>query len=261
MNFDQVIKDLTAPLSPATRAEVLNLQELLAIRARLGAEKNEHRKTLVALREKIPGNGAPEIAKAGKGCAATTTRVELAKRELTAAQEAHKVASAVFMAAELAPAVALLEVEKELYRTADDRLGDGIFQLKQIDNQVRNEWRFTEFRTQNKWTGQGLTIVESNMQDIVATRAVLQDSIAELDAMRLAAVTRDQVTEHLRKLFASLTQWLTQFDLAPPVLNEVGEVEWVRRTPSLEAMQAANLAPKDGSKWIDGKLVEAGSKK
>ena len=261
MKIANLIADLGAKISPAARAElhhIIKTPEFEAIREREENRVIEHRLALIASMKKIPSEHKAAIAHAEKQCIATTARIETLHHEAIAARAAHVAANAAAMAAELAPRVALLEAEKELRRTADPRLGDFIFILDgKIDDRIRNSWKFTEFRTQNKWTGQGIAVIESNMQDIVAARAVLQDSIAELDAMRLEAVTRDEVTKRLNKMSASLTTVLTPFDLAPPVLNELGEVIWERKTPSFEAMQAANLAPKDGSKWVDGKLQES----
>ena len=239
--------------------KLLQVPEVAAVIARDETANAEARQALIAEMKKIPDEYAAAVAQADKKCSAAIAVIEELRQKTIAAREAHLAASALALGADCAARNAMQAAEKELRRTSDPRLDEYIFWVKQIDDILRNSWRYTEFNTQNKWTGERLTVYESNVQDIVVARAILKDAIASLDATKLTAASKHDVTRQLNKLSISLAKVLTQFDLAPPVL-EFDEVVWDRKTPSRVAMQAAGLAPKDGSKWVDGKLVEGPAK-
>ena len=141
MKIANLLNDLSEKLSPAARAElrdIVKIPEFEAIRDREENRDIERRLALNSRMKKIPGECKAAIAQAQKRCMAADVRIESLHNETMMARKEHVAATAVFLAAELAPQVALLEIEKELRSTADGRLGDYIWFLDEIDGRVRN---------------------------------------------------------------------------------------------------------------------------
>lgn len=243
MEIENFIKDLNAKLTAAGRTElqnILKLPEVDAIRGREEGREIEERRTLIERMKKAPGEHKAALAQAEKNAIAAVALIEKLHREMLAAKATHLAANAAFLSAELAPKQIMFDAEKELRRTADPRLGDYIFYLGEIDERVRHCCRITSVRVLTDFTGQRVNRYESNTAEVVAARAVLQDSIAELDAMQLEAVTRDEVMKRLNNMTVGLAGVLIQFELAPPRLNEFSHVKWDRIGLSREALEAAN---------------------
>ncbi len=256
MKIADLIRDLK--LSPEGKAQlekVLALPEVKGVDEREQARDIEKRRELIAKLGAIPGSHKAAIAIAGKNCAAAVAHVDSVSRELIAARLKYAAMAAAALAIETSSTTQCLEIERELRDGADSRLADFRFAFDQLADNVRNKIAVSGYRSQRNIFGQRETILVTNVAEVTSTRESIADAIADLDAMALAALTRDQVSKRLIDWCEKLSVPLAGFNLAPPILSVTGELVWDHKNPTTAARDAAILLQeeafaRDGSQGV-----------
>jgi len=191
--------------------------------AREEAGTLEARRALIAERNALPAKAVAAQAQAEKRAAAAAARHEAARRELKAAHDEVILAQAAVMTAD--PARRQFEIDRELKRTADNRLGDMYFEITRIrEGFLPAVYRVSTIATPSRGFGQGERL-HTNLPEVIAARKALDDARDRLAALELMAVSRAEVTAELTNIIVDLRAPLDAVGLTPPGLDEKDDFE------------------------------------
>lgn len=229
-----------------TVADLLAVPEVEAVMNREEARELGHRRSLAKQLTDAPAKHARAIADSARNAHKARERHDAALMEMRAATEALCHMDQLARGAGLTLASEQEALRRELREGRDKRLDDVHFHLTYLDDTVRalvTVWPVVEPSDAYVSHGNRSVRYAGNLEDVKSTRRLLAGALAEIDAMTLAALSHAEVTERLASICAKLAEPLASFELSPPTINELGEVEapkrWVGVLDRRERVEAA----------------------
>lgn len=225
-NLREIIKSLRLP--PAARAEAERLIDLPAVRQAfddLDAAAVTRRRELVALIASAEARQATAKAGATAALRDAEKRLATAQAALEAATDAHRLAFAHSLnGAEAATKREIATATAELVAGADPRVTEFKRHTLNLQEGLRLAVDNRIGMTAPNFLGHRQPVYSSNTTEVQVAMDVCRECLAELDALRLTALTRAEITERLGELSERLSEAVHEFDLPRPVVDEHGAV-------------------------------------
>lgn len=225
--LNEIIKNLR--LGKDGEKEIKRILSRPEVKAVLSADEGEriaHRRTLVTELAAIPG----KIAAAEKALAADAKKIseryyrlerEFKEAELDYKQMCNRVSFVGYADQRRA-----MEIEKELWAGADVRIGDYGVSLNRIEGEARLKFKsWIEHTGERNWLGTAIAVRQSNGKIVDSALQEIGKAVDRLRAMRLEALTFDEVTSHLQAITERLRKPLADLELEPPRVNADGDVK------------------------------------
>lgn len=219
MNASDLLNELTDRLSASAKAAARQLQstpEAQAMIARVEGETLARRKELSAQLAPAAGYEKAALA-AARARDAAAARVEVLEQQLRAARADKEMATAAVMAVEIGESSRVATLRKELIESADGRLQKLAAKCRNLMDDARAKWRLTEVDVQTN-------LFSSNEKAVNTATAALSSALASAEALMLAPVPRDVVTQRIARLLATLEAPLAALELHPPRLDDLGNL-------------------------------------
>ena len=233
MNLKSLITALRLPSD--ARAELERLAELPEVQRALDgldAQDVDRRRELVALIASAEARQATAKAGATAALRDAEKRLATAQATLEAATDEHRLAFAHSLnGAEAATRRAIAEATAELVAGADPRIGE----FKRLTANLAEALRLCLVNyigmSAPNFLGHRAPTYGSNTAEVDAAVAVCRECLTALDALRLTALSRAEVTDALADWSARLADAVEPFDLPRPVVDEHGAVVATRPGP------------------------------
>ncbi len=196
------------------------------------ADRLARRRKLIAEKAGLPEKFKTKQAAAEKSAIEAAKRLEAAEIEVRAAREANRLASLINSGIGYSLGMQIKAIDQELLAGADPRIEDYRIELWKMESDVRladNGWfAREEIKTKDSWGDERTyidTVFRTNIEDVQAGMTAVARSIAELNEMKLAAMTTAEVTAALRKMTDDLIPVLNKLNgINPPWIDEFNEV-------------------------------------
>lgn len=245
--FRRIIESLRLP--HAERAELERLVELPAVQQALGeidAETVARRRELVAAIEAAERRQAAAKAQATAALRDAEQRLAAAQAELDAAADAHRAAFVGSLnGAEAATRRTIATATAELIAGADPRIGEFKRHTLNLAESLRLAVVHHVTSGPPNILGRRLPIPSTNADEVQAAADACRECLRDLDSLRLAALSRSEITERLGDWGGRLSDAAARFDLAVPLVNEHGDVIATRAGPGAPAALLERQAKAD----------------
>ncbi|MDE2565338.1 MAG: hypothetical protein KGL50_06105 [Burkholderiales bacterium] len=195
------------------------------------ARRLTRRHELIAVLKAAPAKHEKAMLAAAEAARKAQADHVAAQAAAVAAMQAAGHASQLARAAELTFSREVGAAESELAETADPRLGDAIFWLRDQEDKLRLSVATWPVHSRSAGTMKGTVTWASNLQEVQAARAAITESVNRLRALQLAPVTAAEVEKAIAVAFAEAQPLLAAFELLPPRLVD-GEVKRPLPTPA-----------------------------
>jgi hypothetical protein len=202
------------------------------------------RRELIAIIEAAPAKYVKAKAAADKRCAVACKAVDDSLEAVKVARAELNAANAEAMAAQ-GDKAEIADAQKRLLATADPRLVDARRELWTLHARTKMQLIFLPYKERNVF-GYTPTSDAGNLTECNIAWAVLKESISQVEALRLAAASRDEITKALQQIIADTRGPLEAIGLKTFALDAELEVVYVpyegKEKPSGLAAARAQLA-------------------
>jgi hypothetical protein len=245
--FRRIIESLRLP--QAERAELERLVELPEVQRALDsldAETVAHRRQLVSAIADAERRQATAKTQATAALRDAEQRLAAAQAELDAAADAHRAAFVGSLnGAEAATRRAIAEATAELVSSADPRIAEFRRHVANLAESLRLAVVHRVTSGPPNILGRRLPIPFTNSTEVQAATDACNECLRDLDSMRLAALSRFEITERLGDWGGRLQDAAAQFDLPLPIVDEFGDVTSTRSGPGAPAVIVERQAKAD----------------
>lgn len=196
------------------------------------------------------------IEEAGAAYAKAMREREVAEARLTEAREAERNAQMAAYGRDYSKLQEDQALRMELMESRDSRLSDFRLHLDGAWQKLRHLTQITEIRHRG-WSGERSIEYLTNADQVQECRNLLNAAMADIDAMALLPLSRNDVSERLTEWTHKLAPKLKAFSLLCPILGQDGEVELPHVLRSLTDVLRDNGIADRGDTPKDEEAVKA----
>lgn len=221
-----IIKSLGLPKSDQEEIKrILGRPEALAVISADEADQLANRQLLVNELKEIPLKIAEAESAVVKNNQAIAERYYKAEIEYKKAEAEYKTMCQQAAWIGATHSRRAMDIQLELYETADHRIVDMLNQLGRVEYAVGGKFQTWIINEGRNFLGELVTKQGSNAAEVDAAFAEIRSARVRLNDMRLSVLTEDEVTQQLKAICNQLSECLKPLELAAPRINKDAEVK------------------------------------